>query len=282
MSEAIAERGDEKVADSEAPRKTAQTASPRGSAAKHNVWFGHTVWTICKRELGSYFNAPLAYILICVTLVAMGIYFFWFDGGVWQADRASVSRLMTFIPLVLSLLTIPLFTMRSLSEEKRMGTIELLITMPVKDSEVILGKYFAALAIVGVQLLLLAAYPIVMFKGFHLGAFDWGPFWAGMFGLILLSSAGIALGLMYSSMTDSQILAFFATSVTLSALYAIGYVVQYIQGGFGEFLAFFSFQSRYEPFARGLIDSRAVVYFLSVAILATLVSFRNLESRKWS
>ncbi|RYG18055.1 ABC transporter permease, partial [bacterium] len=223
-----------------------------------------------------------AYILICVTLVAMGIYFFWFDGGVWQADRASVSRLMTFIPLVLSLLTIPLFTMRSLSEEKRMGTIELLITMPVKDSEVILGKYFAALAIVSVQLLLLVAYPIVMFKAFHLGAFDWGPFWSGIFGLILLSSAGIAVGLMYSSMTDSQILAFFATSVTLSALYAIGYVVQYIQGGFGDFLAFFSFQSRYEPFARGLIDSRAVVYFLSVAVLATLVSFRNLESRKWS
>lgn len=280
MSEAIAERG-EKIAETESP-KAARTASPRGSASTHNVWFGHTVWTICKRELGSYFNAPLAYILICVTLVAMGIYFFWFDGGVWQADRASVNRLMTFIPLVLSLLTIPLFTMRALSEEKRMGTIELLITMPVKDSEVILGKYFAALLTVCVQLLLLAAYPIVMFKFFHLGAFDWGPFWSGMLGLILLSSAGIALGLMYSSLTDSQILAFFATSVTLSSLYAIGYVVQYIQGGFGEFLAFFSFQSRYEPFARGLIDSRAIVYFLSVAILATLVSFRNLESRKWS
>ena len=70
--------------------------------------------------------------------------------------------------------------------------------------------------------------------------------------------------------------------MTLTGLYAIGYVVQFVPGGFGETLAFFSFQSRYEPFARGLIDSRAIVYFLSVAILATLVSFRNLESRKWS
>ncbi len=283
MSEAVAD-GADKARDSEPPadKNRAQVASPRGAAVTHKTWFGHTVWTICKRELGSYFNAPLAYILICVTLVAMGIYFFWFEGGVWQADRASVGRLMTFIPLVLSLLTIPLFTMRSLAEEKRMGTIELLITMPVRDSEVILGKYFAALAIVSVQLLLLMAYPIVMFKGFHLGAFDWGPFWSGMLGLLLLSAAGVALGLMYSSMTDSQILAFFATSMTLTGLYAIGYVVQFVPGGFGETLAFFSFQSRYEPFARGLIDSRAVVYFLSVAILATLVSFRNLESRKWS
>lgn len=277
MSEAVADAAD-KARDSEPPRKS-QTAAPR---VTHKTWFGHTVWTICKRELGSYFNAPLAYILICVTLVAMGVFFFWYEGGVWQADRASVGRLMVFIPWVLSMLTIPLFTMRSLAEEKRMGTIELLITMPVRDSEVILGKYFAALAIVSVQLLLLMAYPIVMFKVFHLGAFDWGPFWSGMLGLVLLSSAGVAIGLMYSSMTDSQILAFFATAVTLSGLYVIGSLVQYIPGGVGETLAFFSFQSRYEPFARGLIDSRAVVYFLSVAILATLVSFRNLESRKWS
>lgn len=276
MSEAVADAG--KRAESEAPKAT----SPRGGAVTTSAWFGHTTWTITRRELGSYFNSPLAYILICVTLVAMGIYFFWFDGGVWQADRASVSRLMSFIPLVLSVLTIPLFTMRALSEEKRMGTIELLITMPVKDSEVILGKYFAALITVGVQLVLLFAYPLVMFKFFHLGAFDWGPFWSGMLGLLLMSAAGVAIGLMFSSMTDSQILAFFATSITLTALYAVGYVVQSLQGAAGDFIAFFSFQSRYEPFARGLIDSRAIVYFVSIAVLATLVSFRNLESRKWS
>lgn len=278
MSEAVADSADKAVAkqdDSERPKKSAAPATT-------SSWFGHTVWTITKRELGSYFNAPLAYILICVTLVALGIYFFLFEGGVWQADRASVSRMMTFIPLVLSVLTVPLFTMRSLSEEKRMGTIELLITMPVKDSEVILGKYFAALLIVCVQIALLIAYPLVMFKVFSMGAFDWGPFWAGMFGLFLLTSAGVAIGLMYSSMTESQILAFFATSVTLSALYAIGYVVQSIEGAAGDVIAFVSFQSRYEPMARGLIDSRAVVYFVSVAVLATLVSFRNLESRKWS
>lgn len=277
MSEAVADSAD-KVADSERPKKA---TSPHHTATR-STWFGHTVWTITKRELGSYFNSPMAYILICVTLFMLGIYFFLYEGGVWQTDRASVSRMMVFIPMVLSVLTVPLFTMRSLSEEKRMGTIELLITMPVRDSEVILGKYFAALTIVGVQIGLLVAYPLVMFKFYGMGAFDWGPFWSGMFGLLLLSSAGIAIGLMYSSMTDSQILAFFATSVTLTSLYAVGYVVQSLQGIAGDVIAFISFQSRYEPMARGLIDSRAIVYFVSVAVLATLVSFRNLESRKWS
>lgn len=276
MSEAVVD-ADDKKSLGRSDDKTGRSDSRPG----HSVWFGHNTWTIAKRELGSYFNSPLAYILICVTLVALGVYFFWFDGGVWQADRASMSRLLTFMPLVLSLLTIPLFTMRALSEEKRLGTIELLITFPVKDSDVILGKYIAALLLVGTQLLLLVAYPLVMFKVFHMGAFDWGPFWSGLLGLVLLSSAGIALGLMFSSMTESQILAFFATSMTLTALYALGYVVQMVEGWKGEAISFLSFQSRYEPFSRGLIDTRAVVYFLSVAVFATLVSFRNLESRKW-
>jgi ABC-2 type transport system permease protein len=247
---------------------------------------GKNVWTIMKREIGSYLNSPIAYILICVTLVFIGAYFFLYEGGVWQAERASMSRLMTSMPIVLCLLTVPLFTMRSLSEERRMGTIELLITMPVKDSEVILGKYFAALAMVCLQLLLLVAYPLVMFwKPWHMGDFDWGPFSAGLLGLALMSAAGIAIGMMFSSMTENQIVSFFATSVTLIALYALGPATQSFQalkGNVGDFVSFFSFQTRYESFARGLLDTRSIVYFLSIAVFGTLVAFRNLESRKWS
>jgi ABC-2 type transport system permease protein len=265
-----------------APASPAFTRS--GSGAKN-------VWTIFKREFASYLNTPAAYILICVTMVIVGGYFFLYEDGVWQQDRASMGRLLTFFPIFLCALSIPLFTMRSLAEEKRLGTIEILITMPVKDSEVILGKYFAALAMLGVQLLLLTAFPLVMFgipgvvKFFGMGSFDWGPFTAGLLGLFLLSAAGTALGMMYSSLTENQIVAFFITGATLVALYVIGPIVQSIdtlKGNTADFVAFFSLQTRYEPFARGIIDTRSIVYFLSIAVMGTLVAFRNLESRKWS
>jgi ABC-2 type transport system permease protein len=270
---------EEGAASSRPPAKPAATNNAAyersGSAAKN-------VWTILKREMASYFNSPLAYILICVSLIGLGAYFFWYEGGVWQADRASMSRLLAFMPRVLCILTVPLFTMRSLSEEKRLGTMELLITMPVKDSEVILGKYFAALAIVSVQLLLLVAYPAVMFFfPFKMGDFDWNTFWSGIAGLFLLASAGVAVGIMFSSFTESQILAFFATAVTLVLTYEVGLLSQTTKGLAGDIISFLSFQTRYEPFARGLIDTRAVVYFLSFAVVCTLVAFRNLEGRKW-
>jgi ABC-2 type transport system permease protein len=115
----------------------------------------------------------------------------------------------------------------------------------------------------------------------HLGALDWGPVWAGYFGLLLYAAAGLGVGMMFSSLTESQIISFFFTAGTLLFLQIIGTVVEAIKGGLGEAIAFVSFQSRYAPFARGLVDTRAVVYFLSVAVLTLLVSFRALESRKW-
>jgi ABC-2 type transport system permease protein len=177
--------------------------------------------------------------------------------------------------------------MRSLSDEKRVGTIELLITMPVKDSEVILGKFIGSLTMVSLQIVLLAAYPLVMFTRapfWHLGELDWSPFWVGILGLFLLSAAGTAIGVMWSSFTESQILSYFATMLTLVALFAIGSVtiVEFLQGWPGDAIAFISLQSRFEPFARGLIDSRAVIYFLSLTVFGLVVAFRSLESRKWS
>src|SRR5262249_45357303 len=157
-------------------------------------------------------------------------------------------------PFALSVIVIPLFTMRALADEKRVGTIELLITMPVKDSEVITGKYVAALAVVTVQLLLVVLYPLAMFKWpWHLGELDWGAFWVGMRGLFLLSAAGTAVGLMFPSFTESQILSFFLTMITLVALYALGYLsaVESLQGWPGDAVAFISLKSRLEPFTKG-------------------------------
>jgi hypothetical protein len=160
-----------------------QASSPARAASKNRASGANVIAAIFKREFAGYLNTPVAYILMTGTLLVLGVYFFFYNsGGFWQIDRASMTRLLVFVPAFLCVFTAPLFTMRTLSEEKRLGTLELLITMPVKDSEVILGKYFAALAMVAVQLLLLLAYPIVLFGihigsstiGFNLGDFDWG------------------------------------------------------------------------------------------------------------
>lgn len=240
--------------------------------------------TIARRELAAYFNSVVTYIVVGASMIALGLYFFMYKGGFWQVDRVSMQRMFESLPWALCVLVIPLFTMRALADEKRVGTIELLITMPVKDSEVIMGKYLAALAIVTLQLGLVVLYPVAMFKMWHLGELDWGAFWVGMIGLFLLSAAGIAVGLMYSSFTDSQILSLFATILTLGALFGIGQLsaLESLQGWPGDAIAFISLQSRFDPFARGLLDTRAIVYFVSIAALALIVAFHSLERRKWA
>jgi ABC-2 type transport system permease protein len=241
--------------------------------------------TIASRELRAYFNSVITYIVIGASLVGLGLYFFLYKGGFWGVDRVTMQRMFDALPLALCVLVIPLFTMRALSDEKRIGTIELLITMPVKDSEVILGKYLAALAIVTVQLALVVLYPIAMFKfPWHLGELDWGAFWVGMLGLFCMSALGTAVGLMYSSFTESQILSFFATMLTLSVLYLIGQLsaVESLQGWPGDAIAFISLQTRFESFARGLLDTRSVVYFISLAAFCLVVAFHALERRKWT
>jgi ABC-2 type transport system permease protein len=237
------------------------------------------ILTLAKREFRSYFDSLVAYVVVAGTMLGVGL---WFFKGFWETDRASMSRMTESLPWALALLVIPLITMRTLAEEKRSGTMELLITFPVTDSEVILGKYVAAMGLVFVLLGISLLYPMAMFVGpWHLGAFDWGPLWSAYLGLFLFSAAGVALGLMFSSLTESQIIAFFFTAATLALLQTIGLLVETFKGDVGDAIAFVSFQTRYNPFSRGLIDTRAIVYFLSVAVMCLLVAFRSLESRKW-
>ena len=239
--------------------------------------------TIARRELRSFFDSLVAYVVVGLSMIAIGLWFFVANGGVWQIDRANFGRMFDAVPWLLSFLVIPLVTMRALAEEKRSGTLELLITMPVKDSEVILGKYIAALSMCLVLLACSLLYPIAMFVWpWHLGSLDWGPIWAGYFGLSLFCAAGCAIGLLFSSITESQIIAFFFTAFLLVGLVFLGVLTQWVHGPVGDALSFLSFQSRFEGFARGLIDTRAVVYFLSIAVVCLLVAFRSLESRKWS
>jgi ABC-2 type transport system permease protein len=115
----------------------------------------------------------------------------------------------------------------------------------------------------------------------HLGPLDWGPLWTGYLGLFCYCGAGVAIGMMFSSFTESQIISFFVTALVMLTLWGLGFLVDTIPGATGDAFSFISFQSRFLPFARGIIDTRALLYFVSIAVVCSLVSFRQLESRKW-
>jgi ABC-2 type transport system permease protein len=247
---------------------------------------------IARRDLSAQFNSPVAYVVIGGSLLLLGALVFgphialagFAVGGFWDLDRATMDTMFTALPFLMSLFVIPAVTMRSLAAEKGSGTLELLITMPVRDSDVILGKYLAACTVVFVLLTLSLLYPAAMFVWpWHLGALDWGPIGAAYLGAIFFGFAAVGVGMMISSLTESDVIAFFLTSGILMALYLVGLFAAGLNlGSVGDVLEFVSFSSRYQSFTRGLIDTRALLYFASVAILCLLVSFRSLESRKWS
>ena len=241
------------------------------------------VLIIAKREFRSYFDSPLAYIVICLSFFALGLLFFLLNGGFWQVDRATISRLFEYTPMGLSFLVVPVVTMRLIAEERRSGTLEMLITLPVKDSDVVLGKFIGALGLVLVLVLSTLAYPIIMFKWpWNLGPLDLGPVGSGHFGLVLFSAAAVSVGLLISALTESQAVAFFITFFVLGGLWLFGDLAQKAGGALAIVLNYVSFQSRLSNFWRGLIDSRDVVFFISVTVVSLMVAFRALERRKWA
>lgn len=238
---------------------------------------------IAKREFRSYFDSPVAYVVICLSFLVLGAFFFLVSGGFWQVDRATVSRLFELAPYGLAFLVVPVITMRLISEEKRSGTLEMLITLPVKDSDVILGKYLGALGMLLVLVLTTAIYPIAMFKfPWNLGPLDTGPVYAGYLGLVLFCAAATAIGLLLSSLTESQAIAFFLTVFVLLGLWLTGMFARWVGGTTGNVLNFIAFDARLSGFSRGLIDTRDVVYFLSVTAVCLVMAFRALERRKWA
>jgi ABC-2 type transport system permease protein len=232
--------------------------------------------TIAKREFRSYFDSPLAYVVICLTFLGLALMFFVWQGGFWQGDRATIARVFEYSPLGLSLLVVPVVTMRLLAEERRSGTLEMLITLPV--------KYLGALGLVLVLVVATFLYPIIMFKWpWNLGPLDMGPVWSGYLGLILFSAAAVAVGLLVSAVTESQAVAFFITFSVLALLWFFDDIAQFIGGGwFASALRYMSFQTRLNGFWRGLVDTRDVVFFLSVTAISLVVAFRALERRKWA
>jgi ABC-2 type transport system permease protein len=181
------------------------------------------------------------------------------------------------------MLVVPVVTMGLIAEEKRSGTLEMLITLPVKDSDVMLGKYMGALGLVLVLLLATISYPLFMFfKPWNLGVLDWGPVQSAYLGMILFAAASVSVGLLVSSNTDSQAIAFFITFFVLLLAWYCGRAAEWMGGPLGQVLRYISFENRMDGFMRGIIALRDVVFFLSITAICLITAFRKLESRKWA
>lgn len=231
--------------------------------------------TIAKREFVGYFNGPSAYIVISLFMVLMGV-FFW--NPFFLINRASV-RSMFDMMSVLLLPTAPAMTMALLAEEKRTGTIEVLLTMPIKDSEVILGKFMGAVGLLCVLLLLTLPYAISVST---LGQLDWGPVITGYLAVFLQGSAMLAIGVLSSSWTENQLVAFFSGGMICFAFWIVARFLPFVPDSFASPLEWISFDYHYENMLRGVVDSRDVIYFLSMIGFSLTLAFRSLESRRWS
>jgi len=233
------------------------------------------ILTIGGRQFRSYFNGPVAYIVICIVMLTLG-FFFW--NTFFLYGRASAREMFRWLGLIL-VFALPALTMGLLAEEKRTGTIELLITMPVTEAQVILGKFLGVVGLYAVLLVITLPYPISVST---LGNLDWGPVWSGYLGLFLQGSAILAIGLMASSWTSNQLIALFVALALSVFFWVLDKFLALLPTNAASALEWLSFDYHFQSMARGVVDLRDVLFFFSVTAFALAVAFRALESRRWS
>jgi ABC-2 type transport system permease protein len=230
--------------------------------------------TIARREFRSYFNGPAAYIVGGLFLIVIAL-MFW--NSFFLEQRASVRR-MFFWAYIVSVFVGPALTMGLLAEEKRTGTLELLITYPVRDSEVVIGKYLGAL---GLYAVLLALTLPQVFSVASMGPLDWGPVWSGYLGLLLSGGAFLAIGVLASSWTANQLVALIVALAIGAFFSVIRHLLVFLPEGLASVFEWLSFGYHSDSLERGVIDTRDVFFFFSVIALSLGLAFRSLESRLW-
>jgi ABC-2 type transport system permease protein len=235
--------------------------------------------SVARRELLSYFHSPIAYVFLTVFVLAA--MFTFFNVKVFFArGQADLRPLFETIPL-LTLLLVPALTMRLWAEEAKTGTLELLLTFPAKEVELVFGKFLASWALLGVALLL--TLPLAVTIAF-LGDLDWGPVVGGYVGALLLGAAYLAAGQFLSALTENQILAFILALVVCLGLYGIGteLVAGFFSDNTAKLLRAIGTGSRFESIARGVIDLRDLVYYLSLTSFFMLLSVGALRAKRWA
>jgi ABC-2 type transport system permease protein len=253
------------------------------------------VWPIFKKEMRLYFTSPVAWVILTIFLLIAGYFFysifaFFSLASMQSMMNPAMARDMNVTdnvmrPLfsnisVILLLLMPLLTMRLFAEERRSGTIELLLTYPVRDGAVLVGKYLAALALYLVMLILTLVYP-AMVASFARGGLEWGPLATGYLGLVLMGAVFLAVGVFASSLTENQIVASITTFGILLLFWVIGWTSDYAGAPWGQILTHLSLPEHFDSFSKGVLDTKDVIYYLNFTFLALFIGLKSLEARRW-
>jgi len=235
-----------------------------------------SIWIIAKREFTTFFDSLAAYILLIVFLGLSGFFTWLFGSDIFFIGQATLGPFFSVAYWTLFFF-IPALTMKMLAEEKKSGTLELLLTKPITDWQVVVGKFLAVVMLIGVALLLTLPYYISIS---FLGPIDHGSVWSGYFGMMLMSMALISIGLFASSITNNQIVAFLlALFIGLFFLIIFDVLSNSFTGSIAYFFNYLSLSTHYDSISRGVIDSKDVIYFISIIFTGLLLADTTLSKR---
>ncbi len=245
---------------------------------------------IADKELRSYFSSPIAYIIIGFFLLPFGVFFYLYltnfvrqslqsaqFGGAMNINQ-QVIRYVLQNASVIILFIMPMITMRTYSEEKRSGTIELLLTSPLTDVEIILGKFFGALGLYAALLSVTLPYMGILFV---YGNPEWRPLVAGYLGLLLMGGAFVSLGLLISSTTNNQIVAGVVTFVVFLLFWIIGWFADSAGPTIGPITQWLSITEHFDDFSKGIIDTKHVLYYLSLITFGLFLTAKSVDTERW-
>ncbi|HDP24004.1 MAG TPA: ABC transporter [Deltaproteobacteria bacterium] len=228
---------------------------------------------IFMKELKDYFVSPIAYIVICIFLLISGWFFF---ATFFLFDQANLRTFFNMLPLIFAFV-IPAVTMRLFSEEFHAGSFEMLLTLPVKLSHIVIGKFFASLVFIAVMLIPTLSYAIwVSF----LGDLDWGPVIGGYLGALLLGGAFSAIGIFASTTTRNQIIAFIIGMLLCFVLTLIDKMLFFFPAGILNVIHYLGVGYHFENISKGIIDSRDIIYFLSIIVIALYGAHLVLQEKR--
>lgn len=228
---------------------------------------------IARREIIAYFCSPIAYNVLAVFLFISGIFF---TAGL-QEGQANLRGIFYNMGIVLLFLS-PTITMRLMAEEMKMGTIESLLTAPVTDTEVIVGKFLSGMGFYVFLLLPTLAYPLMISR---IGQLEWGAIWSAYLGLVLIGCVYISIGLLISCLTKDQVIAAVAGFDVLLALWLLDIITKRGTDWFSESIRYLTLFYHFDTFVKGLVDTRDIIFYLSLTVFVLFLSVRVLEARKW-
>ena len=236
----------------------------------------NNVFAIARKEFKEYFGSPMAYIFITVFLLLVNFFYVWFFFIQGQAEMRSFFGPMPYLFLFM----IPAVTMRLWAEERKMGTLEVLMTLPVREAEVVLGKFLASLGLLTVMLALTFNVPVLVSA---LGDPDWGTIICGYLGCLLMGASFLAIGLFASSLSENQIVAFILGIGICAAMLIVGetFFLLFIPDILVPFFDYLGLGTHFESIGRGIIDTRDIVYYLSVIGVFLFLNLITVENRSW-